>query len=227
MASRDEMIENAMYIPPTFNEDNLDTQHAFIRVHPLGLLVSLGPDNLLAATALPLLLTTTVIGPPPAPLGLLHGHLSRANTQWHGLDGQDVLVVFQGVQSYITPTWYPSKTEHGKVVPTWNYTMVQARGSIRVIEDRDWIREHVTALTHQHEHTRPEPWAVSDAPDDYVESQTKGIVGIEIRMRTIEGKWKVSQNRPMDDRRSVANGLHVEGQEEMSELVRRYGKVTD
>jgi len=207
-----------MYIPPAFNEDHLHTQHAFIRAHPLGLLVSVGPEGPLA-TALPLLLTTTG----DAPQGMLSGHLSRANAQWQGIDGQDVLVVFQGVEAYITPSWYPSKVEHGKVVPTWNYTMVQARGALRLIEDRAWLKAHVTMLTRQQEGARAEPWDVHDAPEDYIESQLKGIVGIEVRIRQIEGKWKVSQNRPVPDRVGVSEGLTAEGQQTMGDLVKRYG----
>jgi transcriptional regulator len=207
-----------MYIPPAFNEDRLETQHEFIRAHPLGLLVSVGPAGPLA-TALPLLLST----PDEAPQGLLSGHLSRANAQWQGIDGQDVLVVFQGVEAYITPSWYPSKVEHGKVVPTWNYTMVQARGPLRLIEDRGWLNAHVTMLTRQQEGARAEPWEVGDAPEEYIEAQLKGIVGIEIRLRQIEGKWKVSQNRPVTDRVGVSEGLAAEGQQAMGDLVKRYG----
>jgi transcriptional regulator len=207
-----------MYIPPAFNEDRLDTQHAFMRAHPLGLLVSVGPEGALA-TALPLLLSTTE----DAPQGVLSGHLSRANAQWRGIDGQDVLVVFQGVEAYITPSWYPSKVEHGKVVPTWNYTMVQARGALRLIEDRAWLKAHVAMLTRQQEGARAEPWDIADAPEDYIDSQLKGIVGIEVRIRQIEGKWKVSQNRPVPDRVGVSEGLTAEGQQAMGDLVKRYG----
>jgi transcriptional regulator len=207
-----------MYIPPAFNEDRLEAQHAFIRAFPLGLLVSTGPAGLLA-TALPFLLTTT----DDVPQGILTGHLSRGNAQWQGLEGQEILAVFQGVEAYITPSWYPSKTEHGKVVPTWNYTMVQARGVVRVIEDRTWLKAHVAMLTREHEGARARPWDVQDAPDDYIESQLKGIVGIEVRIRQIEGKMKVSQNRPATDRVGVSDGLTDEGQHAMSELVRRYG----
>jgi transcriptional regulator len=182
------------------------------------LLISVGSEGPLAS-ALPLLLTT----PDDAPQGILSGHLSRANQQWQGIDAQDVLVVFQGVEAYITPSWYPSKVEHGKVVPTWNYTMVQARGALRLIDDRAWLKNHVTMLTRQQEGARAEPWEVRDAPEDYIESQLKGIIGIEVKIRQIQGKWKVSQNRPVPDRVGVSEGLTAEGQQAMGDLVKRYG----
>jgi transcriptional regulator len=181
------------------------------------LLISSGPDGLLA-TPLPFHLLSD-----SSKLGTLQGHFARANPHWKSLDGQDVLVVFQGTQTYVTPSWYPSKSEHGKVVPTWNYTMVQARGPLRVIDDRTWLKQLVTQLTGNQESQRAEPWHVSDAPADFIESQLHSIIGIEIPIRHIEGKWKVSQNRPAADQAGVAEGLSADGQRKMSELVKRYG----
>ena len=204
-----------MYNPPAFKEEDLGRQHQLIRAHPLGLLISSGPEG---PQASPLPFCLNVDG---SLFGRLQGHLARGNPHWNSLDGQDVLVVFQGVDGYVTPTWYPSKQEHGKVVPTWNYVMVQVRGRIRVIDDTEWIREQVTRLTHAHEGSRPEPWHVTDAPPSFIDAQLNGIVGMEIEIRQIEGKWKVSQNRSDADRRSVAEGFNASGDAVMSELVKR------
>lgn len=208
-----------MYQPPHFREERLEIQHALIRAHPLGLLISSGEDGLLA-NPVPFLLDAEA-----APKGVLRAHLARANRQWQALAaGQPALVVFQGVDTYITPSWYETKKETGKVVPTWNYAIVQVRGPVRVVEDREWLRRQITALTAEHESSRSEPWAVTDAPEDFVEAQLKGIIGIEMTIETIEGKWKVSQNRPAADREGVARGLAGEGLDpDMAELVARYG----
>jgi transcriptional regulator len=208
-----------MYIPPAFAEDRLDRQHALIREHPLGLLISAGDAGILASP-LPFILQ-----PDGSTPGILQCHLSRANEHWRVLHDQDVLVVFQGAESYITPSWYETKRETGKVVPTWNYAMVQVRGRARVIEDTAWPKQQIAALTRAHEGRREAPWSVSDAPEPYIDSQARGIVGIEIPIREIRGKWKVSQNRPAADRRGVAEGLSAEGQGPMSELVREYGDL--
>ncbi len=135
-------------------------------------------------------------------------------------------MIFQGVESYITPSWYPTKRETGKVVPTWNYAVVQAYGAMRIVEDRDWLAGQIAALTAAHEAGRVEPWSVADAPAPFVEAQLKGIVGIEIPISRIEGKWKVSQNRPEADRRGVAEGLRGAGDAEriaLAELVEAGG----
>lgn len=212
-----------MYQPPHFREERLEIQHALIRAHPLGLLISSGEDGLLA-NPVPFLLDAAA-----APKGVLRAHLARANRQWQALAaGQPALVVFQGVDTYITPSWYETKKETGKVVPTWNYAIVQVRGPVRVIEDREWLRRQITALTAEHESSRSEPWAVTDAPDDFVEAQLKGIIGIEMTIETIEGKWKVSQNRPLADRIGVTAGLAAEADPraaEMERLVRAYGGI--
>ena len=202
--------------PPAFREeDDLSQQHELIRTHPLGLLISSGPEGL-QASPFPFVLELD-----DSSFGRLQGHLARGNAQWNTLDGQDVLVVFQGVDGYVTPAWYPSKEEHGKVVPTWNYVMVQVRGRLRVIDDTAWIRAQVTRLTHEHEASRPEPWHVTDAPPSFIDAQLKGIVGMEIEIRQIEGKWKVSQNRSDADRTSVSDAFKASGDIVMSELVKR------
>jgi transcriptional regulator len=134
-----------------------------------------------------------------------------------------VLVVFQGDDTYVTPSWYQSKAEHGKVVPTWNYAMVQARGTASVEERPEWLGTQVGELTDRHEADRDIPWKVSDAPEKFVQAQLRGIVGIDIAVSELTGKWKVSQNRPEADREGVHAGLTQDGAVEMAELVRRYG----
>ena len=142
-----------------------------------------------------------------------------------------MLVVFQGADSYVTPSWYETKRETGKVVPTWNYAIVQVRGRPRVIEDSVWLARQISALTEKHEADREEPWRVTDAPDAFIASQLKGIVGLEIDIAEISGKWKVSQNRPVGDRIRVAEGLDDVGdsaaKQEMARLVRLYGGLAE
>lgn len=211
-----------MYQPPAFRETDLPTQHAFIAAHPLGLLISSG-DGLLA-NPIPFL-----IYPEEGPFGMLRCHMSRGNAQWKALlEAPQALVVFQGTEHYITPSWYPQKAVDGKVVPTWNYAIVQARGAARVIEDAAWLHTNVSTLTDQHEGQRAKPWTVSDAPDAFIAGQLKGIVGIEIEISAIEAKFKASQNRPELDRVGVAHGLASETDAEapaMRELVKARGGV--
>ena len=176
-----------MYQPTHHREDRLEVQHDFIESFPLGLLISTGPEGLLA-NSVPFLLNRSG--------RTLQAHLARANAQWQGIHGQTVLAVFQGPQAYVSPSFYETKRETGKVVPTWNYTMVQVRGVARLRDDGGWLGAQIEALTNRHEGSRAAPWAVSDAPRSYIESQLRGIVGIEIEIGAIEGKWKVSQNQP-------------------------------
>ena len=206
-----------MYQPAHFREDRLEVQHALIRAHPLGLLVSHGAGGL-DANPIPFLLDET------GPYGTLRAHVARANAVWRDLQASpEVLVAFQAVDTYVTPSWYASKREHGKVVPTWNYALVQAWGTARVIEDPAWIGAQIRALTAVHEAPRAEPWAVEDAPEPFIATQIRAIVGIEIAITRIEGKWKASQNRPPADRAGVAEGLAREGGDAsaaMAEIVR-------
>jgi transcriptional regulator len=212
-----------MYQPPAFRETDVPTQQAFIAAHPLGLLVS-GGEAGLVANPIPFILY-----PDEGPFGTLRCHLSRANPQWQALQqAPEALVVFQGTEHYITPSWYPQKAVDGKVVPTWNYAIVQARGTARVIEDTAWLHANVSALTDQHEGGRQKPWAVSDAPDAFIASQIKGIVGIEITISALAGKFKASQNRAPADRTGVAEGLLGEADTAapaMRELVKARGGV--
>ncbi|MCZ2114667.1 MAG: FMN-binding negative transcriptional regulator [Anaerolineae bacterium] len=173
-----------------------------VRQHPLGLLTSAGAGGLLA-TPLPFLVHAGEGGH-----GTLRAHMARANPHWRELQGAaECLVVFMGPQGYVTPSWYPSKRETQKVVPTWNYVTVHAWGRPRLVEDAAWLRRQIDELTRAQESARPEPWAVGDAPDDYLAAQMQAIVGIEIPIARIEGKWKLSQNRPEADRAGVVEGL--------------------
>lgn len=210
-----------MYLPPAFHEDRLDVQHQLIRNHPLGLLVTVGGDGPIASP-LPFVLDSTA-----GQFGTLRGHLARGNAQWKDSNlGVAALVIFQGPDVYVTPSWYETKRETGKVVPTWNYATVQVRGKLQLIEDAGWLAKQIAALTDQMEGKRAERWAVTDAPPDYIQSQIKGIVGLEIGITAIEGKWKVSQNRPVADRRGVVQGLGEAGENQaMIELVKTYGGV--
>ena len=195
-----------MYQPPAFREDRIDVIHDLIRAHPLSTLVHF-EDGGLAANHVPL-----VLHPGLGEKGTLRGHVARANPLWKAFDARiDVLAIFQGVEHYITPSWYPAKKEHGKVVPTWNYAVVHAYGPLSVHKDADWLKTQVNSLTDTHEGDREVPWAVSDAPGDFVDRQLRGIVGIEIPIARLEGKWKMSQNRAEDDRHGVIEGLHADG----------------
>lgn len=195
-----------MYQPLHFREDRIEIQHALIRAYPLGLLISAGPGGLMA-NPVPFLLDTG-----SGALGTLRAHVARANPQWQELCAvEECLAVFQGPQAYITPSWYATKRETGKVVPTWNYVTVQVRGRPQVIEDISRLRRQIDDLTRLQEDPRPTPWQVSDAPEAYVAGLLKGIIGIEISIAQIEGKWKVSQNRPEADRAGIVAGLRGQG----------------
>jgi transcriptional regulator len=207
-----------MYVPVQFEERRVDVLHELIRAHPLGILVTLTPDGL-DADHLPF-----EIDAAPAPYGTLRGHVARANPLWRVFSRDlDVLVVFRGPAAYVSPAWYPTKRDTGRVVPTWNYAVVHAHGPLRVIEDPGWLRALVERLTNRHEAGRPEPWRVSDAPPEFVERLLEAIVGIEIPIVRLVGKWKVSQNRPPHDRAGVVEGLRRQGDPSasaMADLVR-------
>ena len=190
-----------MYRPKHFAEDDVAEMHALMRANPLATLVSHGPDGL-NANHIPLLLTDA------EPHGKLQGHVARANPLWkEGSVTGEVLVVFHGDESYISPSGYATKAEHGKVVPTWNYVAVHAYDELRVIDDPDWILAQVSALTATSEATLPQPWAVTDAPADYIGKMLGAIVGIEITVTRLLGKWKASQNQPPANQASLIRAL--------------------
>ena len=209
-----------MYQPAHHREDRLDVQHALIRSAPLGTLVTSGPSGLVA-NHIPFLIDAGA-----STLGTLRAHLARANPLWREADPDcEALIVFQGPDSYITPSWYETKRATGKVVPTWNYAVADAYGRIVVIDDAGWLRAHIAELTAVNEIGRAEPWAVTDAPDTFIAAMVRGIVGIEIEIARIEGKWKVSQNRPEPDRRGVIAGLRGDAEpgQAMADLVEAFG----
>jgi transcriptional regulator len=208
-----------MYQPPHFREDRIEVQHDLIRCHPLGLVVTAGPGGLMA-NSIPFLIDAGA-----SAMGTLRGHFARANPQWRELAAvEECLVVFQGPQAYITPSWYATKRETGKVVPTWNFVTVHAWGRPVVVEDADWLRRQIGDLTRSREIDRSPAWSVDDAPESFIAAQMKGIVGVEIGIARIEGKWKVSQNRPEADRVGVVAGLR-EADEPMARIVADRGVV--
>jgi transcriptional regulator len=193
----------------------LDVLHEFIQAHPLGTLITNGPDGP-EATHLPVFLD--------AAAGMLRCHMARANPQWRRLEsGGRVLVIFPSGDHYITPTWYPATREHGKVVPTWNYVAIHVAGVARLFEDTASLLRHLNELTDSQEAAFRERWSVANAPPEYIEGLTKAIVGVEIAMDRIEGKWKVSQNRSAVDQQGVIAGLDAVGSyasQEMANLMR-------
>jgi transcriptional regulator len=195
-----------MYLPKHFEETRVPILHGLIRAYPLGALVVRGPDGL-DANHIPF-----EIDPEPGPFGTLRGHIARANPLWREQPPDaTALVIFQGPDTYVSPSWYATKTDTGKVVPTWNYAVVHAHGAVRFIDDRTWLRGFVEKLTTRHESPRREPWRITDAPPDYIGSQLGAIIGLEIPIARLVGKWKVSQNRPAADREGAAEGLSREG----------------
>lgn len=200
-----------MYLPSHFEEARPGPLHELMQAHPLGLLIANGADaeGGPVANAIPFLLD-----PEPtaeAPHGTLICHVARANPVWREADGRQVLVVFQASQGYISPNWYPVKAQHGKVVPTWNYAMVQARGRLQAQDDPEVVRGIVTRLTRRHEASQPKPWAVTDAPPDFTDTMLRAIVGIRIPLQSLVGKFKLSQNRPATDVTGVVQGLRAGG----------------
>lgn len=205
-----------MYCPAHFAESQPEMLHALMREHPLATLVTMGESGL-NADQVPLILDTASDGN-----SVLRGHVARANPMWKTLHTDiAALAIFHGPEAYITPSWYPTKREHGKAVPTWNYAVVHARGPLRIIHDADWLRTQVESLTQVQESAFADPWAVSDAPADYIEKMLAAIVGIELSVTALEGKWKASQNQPEDNRDGVIAGLRECGQKDAAALIRR------
>ncbi len=203
-----------MYIPPLFKEDRIDVLHDAIRRARLATLVTLTPEGLIASHV-PMLLD-----PEPAPYGTLLGHLARPNPQGRGAIGE-ALAIFQGPDAYITPSWYATKRATGKVVPTWNYVAIHAYGTLECFNDRERLRDIVTRLTEREEATRAEAWAVTDAPADFISGMLNGIIGFALPVTRLEGKWKMSQNRPTEDRAGVIDGLRDEGRSDVAALIPR------
>lgn len=203
-----------MYLPAPFREDRREVQFDLIRAHPLGLLISSGPGGLMA-NPVPFTAYADEAG------GVLRAHVARANPQWAELAGPaECLVVFQGPHSYISPSWYPTKTETHRVVPTWNYATVHVWARVTIHPEAAWLRRQLDDLTAAHEGRRAAPWRVADAPADFIDAQLKAIVGLELAITRIEAKWKMSQNRSEADRQGVAAGLQAEGSPDQTAVAR-------
>ncbi len=192
-----------MHRPDDFRVEDIAHMHALMRAHPFAALVSSAASGLYG-THLPTVLTDAGAN------GTIECHLARANPHWKDLAaGNEALMIFQGPQGYVTPNWYPSKVQHGKTVPTWNYAIVHAYGRPEVVQDKDWLRRHVGELTDQQEAAEAAPWKLADAPASYVDVMLRGIVGFRFEITRLEGKWKMSQNREMPDRHGVVAGLQA------------------
>jgi len=203
-----------MYLPPHFSEPRLEELHRILREHPLGMLVTHGPAGL-DANHIPF-----ELDPERGPHGTLLAHVARANplcTEFAG--GADVMVVFRGVQGYISPNWYPSKHETHRQVPTWNYEVVHAHGRLRLVDDEKFVRGIVARLTRRHEATEPQPWKMGEAPADYLDRMLQAIVGVEIEVVRLEGKRKLSQNREARDVDGAVRALQERGQVPLSDAM--------
>jgi transcriptional regulator len=205
-----------VYVPAHFAEDRISVLHDLIHASTLATLVSMTPDGMIASHA-PLMLD-----PDPAPYGTLIGHLAKANPHARAANPSvQTLVIFQGPDGYITPSYYAAKLEHGKVVPTWNYAAIHAYGTLEAFDDAARLLEVVTRLTRRHEKGRTKPWDVSDAPEGFVQSMLRSIVGIALPIVRLDGKVKMSQNRPAADIAGVINGLRQDGQDALATAVVR------
>lgn len=190
-----------MYCPELFKENRLSVLHDLIRTHPLGIWTCWA-EGKLTVNHIPFMVDDSTGD------GILNAHVAKGNPVWKLVaEGAPSVVVFRGPHQYISPSWYPAKLEHGKVVPTWNYAVVHVHGEPRVVHDKNWLNEHLNLLTNAQEAKHTQPWQVSDAPDDFVEKMINGIVGIQIPIASIQGKWKVSQNRNTADKKGVVVGL--------------------
>jgi len=211
-----------MYRPAHFDENRASVLRDFVGQHPLAVVVAASATGIVA-NHIPLMLEAGDGGG-----ARLRGHIARANSMWQELpSGSEVLAIFQGPSQYISPNWYPSKREHGKVVPTWNYAVVHARGAIAWHHDQAWLRELVAALTDRHEGGQAAPWRVQDAPEEFIQQMLAAIVGFEISVTSMVGKWKLSQNRNAADRAGVVAALAASpaaASREMAVLVERAGK---
>lgn len=212
-----------MYIASQFAESRLPALQELIRAHPFATLVSVSAGCGLAADHLPLLLDAS-----RGPHGVLLGHVARANPVWRELDdGAEVLAIFQGPHHYISPSWYASKREHGKVVPTWNYVVVHVRGRIRWVHEPTWLRSFLERLTNAREESRTPAWQISDAPAEYVDRMLGAIVGLEIHVSAMQGKWKLSQNRSAEDQAGVVAGLTAESSDVGTDMAARMRECGD
>ncbi len=205
-----------MQQPAYFREERPEVMHALMRANPLATLIT--QQDALTADHIPMVLDVD------DGKAVLRGHIAANNPLARsGVDTLDALAVFQGPHAYVSPSWYASKAEHGRVVPTWNYAAVHASGPMRFIRDADWLTEQLSALSDENERGRAEPWALSDAPEDYVAGLLRAIVGVELRITALSGVWKMSQNKRGADHFGVVTGLVDDGADDVAELVRTCG----
>lgn len=196
-----------MYLPPHFEATDPASLHQLMRAHPLGALVTQGEQGL-DANHLPFEFDAD-----EGEHGILRAHVARNNPLWQEVkEGQEVLVIFRAVEGYISPSWYPSKQAHHKQVPTWNYAVVHAHGRIRVRDDARFVRRLLATLTRTQEVAEPAPWKMADAPRDYIEAMVQAVVGIEIEVSQLVGKFKLSQNKEEGDRLGAVDALQAKGQ---------------
>lgn len=195
-----------MYTPEAFKEDRIDVLSSAIADIQFAALVSATSDGM-EVTHVPMVLKTE------GKKLVLESHIARANSHWSKLEeSQASVAIFQGSQAYITPSWYPTKEKTGKVVPTWAYIAVHARGTLQVVQDEDWLMHHLDELTQQNEADRADKWNVADAPEKFIRSLGRGIVGLRMEIDTLEGKWKINQNKSEEDRAGTAKGLSTAGE---------------
>src|SRR5579863_979122 len=211
-----------MYLPAHFKETRTDVLHAMMRARPLATLVATC-DSGLVANHIPVETRSE-----PKPHGMLRGHVARANPLWREYRADsEALAIFQGPQAYISPSFYPTKQETGEVVPTWDYAVVHARGTLRFVQDSDWLRALVSRLTNAHEASRLMPWKIDDAPPPYIEKMLSLIVGFELSIASLTGKWKLSQNHPVANRLGVVKGLRAAAGAEALEVADMLSSLED
>ncbi len=211
-----------MYLPSHFSESDPQVLHRLMQEYPLSTLITLTSSGL-DANHIPLLLSAD-----EGEFGVLRGHVARANPFWKDFVATtEALAVFQSVDAYISPSWYPTKKENGKAVPTWNYAVVHASGPLRIIDDAQWLRELLTRLTTHHEAAMAQPWSIGDAPPDYIDKMISAVVGIEIPITRLVGKWKVSQNQPLQNRTGVIDGLVSGARPDAAAMAALVAKKTD
>lgn len=198
-----------------FIEERVDVMHELIDAYSFGILIA-HEGGEISINHLPFVLHREL-----SENGTLRAHMAKGNPLWKGFDeGSDVVVIFQGPHHYISPSWYASKAEHGKVVPTWNYATVHVKGALKLIDDPDWLITQIGSLSDIHEAGRDDPWKVTDAPDKYIRGQMKGIIGLEIEIAELTGKWKMSQNKNDADKAGIFAGLENDGDENALEMIR-------
>jgi transcriptional regulator len=198
-----------MYLPKHFEQNDVAVLHDLMRTHPLATLVTLASDGL-NANHIPLHVCSE-----PAPLGTLRGHVARTNPLWTDVRADvAALAIFHGPQAYVSPTWYPTKAQTGRVVPTWNYVVVHAYGPLRIIDDATWVRALLQTLTAEHEAAQPKPWTMQEAPEEFVAKMVAGVVGIEMVISSLSGKYKTSQNQPAENRAGVVHALRAQRTDE-------------